>query len=362
MNVFAHAEFDAHEQVCFCHDAASGLRAIIAIHNTALGPALGGVRMWPYANEADALADVLRLSRGMTYKSALAGLQLGGGKSVIIGDPARDKSRELMIAMGEAVDALGGRYIAAEDSGTTVEDLKAMRDVTRHVAGIADKPTAQGGMRTGDPSPATAYGVYAGIRAAVAFRLQRDDLDGVRVAVQGVGSVGFKLAKRLAAQGARLWLTDIDTDRARLACGEVNATLVRPEEIFALDVDVFAPCAMGAVINDDTAAKLRARIVAGAANNQLAQTRHADALAERGILYAPDYVINAGGVIDVALELDAFDVDAVNERVAAIGATLTEIFERAEREGRNTSEVADRLAREKFQGKRDLRESVVTGT
>lgn len=357
MKIFQHDDFDAHEQVCFCHDADAGLRAIIAIHNTALGPALGGIRMWPYASEAEAVADVLRLSRGMTYKSALAGLQLGGGKAVIIGDPARDKSRQLMLAMAQAVHRLGGRYIAAEDSGTTVEDLKTMREVTPHVVGIQDKPTAQGGMRTGDPSPATAYGVFSGIRAAVAHRMQRDDLEGVRVAVQGVGSVGYKLAKRLAAQGARLWLTDIDTDRARLACDEVNAELVAVDEVFALDVDVFAPCAMGAVINDDTVSQLQACIVAGAANNQLAQARHADALAERGILYAPDYVINAGGVIDVALERETFDVDAVNERVEGIGATLSEIFARAEREGCNTSEIADRIARERFAGKQELRKS-----
>jgi len=355
MKVFSHADFDAHEQVCFCHDSATGLRAIIAIHNTALGPALGGVRMWPYADEAAALADVLRLSRGMTYKSALAGLQLGGGKSVIIGDPAADKSRELMIAMGEAVNRLGGRYIAAEDSGTTVEDVKAMRKMTPYVAGIADKPTAQGGMRSGDPSPATAYGVYVGILAAVAHQLHRTDLEGVRVAIQGVGSVGFKLATRLAGQGARLWLADRDTDRARLACAELKAELVSPDEIFGLDVDVFSPCAMGAVMDDSSVAQLQARIVAGAANNQLAEARHADALAERGVLYAPDYVINAGGVIDVALELESFDVDAVNERVDGIGETLTEIFERAAREGRNTSEIADQLARERFQGKPDSR-------
>ncbi len=357
MKFFEHDDFDAHEQVCFCHDKDAGLRAIIAIHNTALGPALGGVRMWPYASEADALADVLRLSRGMTYKSALAGLPLGGGKSVIIGDPATGKSRQLMLAMGQAVHRLAGRYIAAEDSGTTVEDLKAMREVTPHVVGIQDKPTAQGGIRTGDPSPATAYGVFVGIRAAVAHRLRRDDLKGVRVAVQGVGSVGFKLAKRLAAQGARLWLTDIDADRARLACDELGAEQVAAEDIFTVDVDVFAPCAMGAVINDDTAARLQACIVAGAANNQLAQARHADTLAARDILYAPDYVINAGGVIDVALERESFDVDAVNARVEGIGATLSEIFARAAREGRNTSEIADQIARERFAGKPDLRKS-----
>ncbi len=357
MDVFSHREFDGHEQIVFCHDAASGLRAIIAIHNTALGPALGGVRMWPYASEGEALADVLRLSRGMTYKSALAGLDLGGGKSVIIGDPARHKTRELMVAMGVAVNRLGGRYIAAEDSGTTVEDLKAMHGVTPHVVGIADKPTAQGGIRTGDPSPATAYGVYVGIVAAVAHRLGRSDLKGVRVAVQGVGSVGFKLAKRLAAQGAKLWVTDLDEDRARLVCDEVNAERVTLDEVFALDVDVFAPCAMGAVINDTTVGQLGASVVAGAANNQLAEARHADALAQRGILYAPDYVINAGGVIDVALERESFDVDAVNQRVERIGATLTEIFERAERDGRNTSEVADQLARERFQCAPHLRKS-----
>ncbi len=348
MSVFEHRDFDGHEQVVFCHEPETGLRAIIAVHNTNRGPALGGVRMYPYASDEEALRDVLRLSRGMTYKSALAGLALGGGKSVIIGDPQTDKSRELMLAMGQAVERLGGRYIAAEDSGTGVADLQVMREVTSHVAGIADKPTASGGLRSGDPSPATAYGVFVGIRAAVAHALGRDDLKGVRVALQGVGSVGFKLARRLVDAGDVLWVADRDEARARLVADELGAEVVASDDILGLDVDVFSPCAMGAVIDDRTLPRLRARIVAGAANNQLESDSHADRLAERGILYAPDYVINAGGVIDVASELAGFDVQAVNRQVEEVGATLREIFARAARERRNTREIADEVARERF--------------
>ena len=347
MAVFSLSDFADHEQVVFCSDDRSGLKAIIAIHNSSLGPALGGCRMWPYVSEEDAVRDVLRLSRGMTYKSALAGLKLGGGKSVIIGDPRRDKTPALLTAFARALEQLNGRYIAAEDSGTSVEDLTFMARHTRHVAGIADKPT-DGGTRSGDPSPSTAKGVFIGIGAAVRERLGRESLEGLRVAVQGVGHVGFDLARRLHAAGARLWVTDIDRDALVRAARELEATVVAPEEIFGLDVDVFAPCAMGAVINDRTLPRLKAPIVAGAANNQLAEDRHGIELMQRGILYAPDYVINAGGIIDVYYERTGFDATALERHIAGIDGSLTEIFARARREERPTAEVADAIAEERF--------------
>jgi leucine dehydrogenase len=348
MNLFTHPEFDGHEQVAFFHDQASGLRAIIAVHDTTLGPSLGGVRMAPYDGEAAALTDALRLARGMTYKSALAGLDLGGGKAVIIGDPRRDKSRQLMHAMGRAVDRLAGRYVAAEDAGTCAADLLAMAEQTTFVGGIADKPTLDGGVRSGDPSPATARGCLVGIRAAVRHALGRGGLEDVRVAVQGLGSVGGRLARLLAAAGAQLVVTDVDHERARGVADATGATAVAPESILAADVDVLAPCAMGAVIDDLSVSQMRARIVAGAANNQLAEPRHGHALAERGILYAPDYVINAGGVIDIAHERAGFVAEAVAAHIDRIGDTLAEIFERSAREERPTSAVADALARSRL--------------
>ncbi|ROR35208.1 Glu/Leu/Phe/Val dehydrogenase dimerization domain-containing protein [Inmirania thermothiophila] len=348
MKLFTHPEFAGHEQVVFGHDEASGLRAIIAVHNTHRGPALGGLRMWPYADEGEALTDVLRLARGMTYKSAMAELPLGGGKSVIIGDPRRDKSEALMEAMGRLVDGLGGRYIVAEDSGTTVTDMRVIARRTRHVAGRRERPGYDGRPSDGDPSPATAYGVFVGIRAAVAHRLGRSDLEGLRVAVQGVGSVGRRLAAHLAAAGARLWVTDIDPERRGQAAETLGAEAVPPEAVYDLDVDVFAPCALGAVINDATVPRLRAKVVAGAANNQLAAPRHGEALARRGILYAPDYVINAGGVIDVCYEHLGLDPAGLRAHIERIGDNLAEIFRRAEREGRPTAWVADRIAESRF--------------
>ncbi len=340
MSVFSSKHFDHHEQVVFCCDQASGLRAIIAIHNTNRGPSLGGCRMWPYDSEDEAVADVLRLSRGMTYKSAIANLPLGGGKSVIIGDPLTDKTPQLFAAMGRFVDSLGGRYIAAEDVGIDVADIDIIRTQTRHAAGTSDG--------SGDPSPSTAQGVFVGIRAAVAFKLHRGTLAGLKVAVQGLGSVGYVLAELLAAAGATLFVTDIKDDSVARAVRELGATAVGLDEIYGLDVDVFAPCALGAVINNQTVPRLKARIVAGAANNQLAGSPHGQALTDLGILYAPDYVLNAGGVIRIASEgptIDAADVPALIE---GIEATLMEIFTRAEAEGRPTNQIADRLAEERF--------------
>jgi len=351
MKLFSHHEFDNHEQVVFCHDAASGLKAIIAIHNTNRGPALGGCRMYPYASEAEALNDVLRLSRGMTYKSALADLPLGGGKSVIIGDPSKQKTPALMRAMGTAVERLAGRYIVAEDSGTSVADMQQIGQMTRHVSGIADKYDSEGNRRSGDPSPMTAHGVFVGIRSAVRHRLGRSDLRGVRVAIQGVGNVGQHLARELHQAGAELWVSDINSDAVQRLVDELGAIAVPNPEIFDREVDVFAPCALGAVLNDDTIPRLQARVVAGAANNQLAESRHGRVLAEQGILYAPDYVINAGGVIDVCYEASNVGQAEVLQKVDAIGNTLEEIFQRAQRQHRATHEVADQLAEERFSGR-----------
>ena len=347
MAVFSLSDFADHEQVVFVSDDKSGLKAIIAVHNSNLGPALGGCRMWPYASEEEAVRDVLRLSRGMTYKSAMANLKLGGGKSVIIGNPRTHKTPELLAAFARALEQLNGRYIAAEDSGTSVADMKFMTQFTQHVAGIHDKPSDEG-TRSGDPSPATAYGTFIGIQAAVKERLGRDSLDGLRVAVQGVGNVGYDLARQLKEAGARLWVTDIHREPLVQAGRELGATVVAPDEIFGLDVDVFAPCALGAVLNDSTIPQLKASIVAGAANNQLAEARHGVELMKRGILYAPDYVINAGGIIDVYHERIGFERAALIRHIEGIRDNLMEVFERAREEERPTAEVADAIAEERF--------------
>ncbi len=341
MPIFAHPEFDGHERVVYGHDTASGLNAIVAIHNTTLGPALGGCRMWPYASEAEALTDVLRLSRGMTYKSALAGLPFGGGKAVILGDPRKDKSEALFLAMGRFVDSLGGRYVTAEDVGVSVEDVETIARTTRHVAG-----TRAGGA--GDPSPSTASGVLVGIRAAVAHKLGRHSLDGVRVAVQGVGHVGTHLCRLLHRAGAELTVTDIDAKAIECVADEFGAEPVATDAIVGVESEVFAPCALGAVINDATIEQLQAPIVAGSANNQLAEPRHGTELMRRGVLYAPDYVINAGGVINISHEGPNYDKQAAVDHVAKIHDTLREIFTRAEAAGIPTSQAADRLAEERL--------------
>lgn len=347
MAVFSLSDFADHEQVVFVSDDKSGLKAIIAVHNSNLGPALGGCRMWPYASEEEAIRDVLRLSRGMTYKSAMANLKLGGGKSVIIGNPRTQKTPELLAAFARALEQLNGRYIAAEDSGTSVADMKYMTQFTQHVAGIHDKPSDEG-TRSGDPSPATAYGTFIGIKAAVKEKLGRDSLEGLRVAVQGVGNVGFDLARQLKAAGVQLWVTDIHREPLLQAGKELGATVVAPDEIFGLDVDVFAPCALGAILNDSTIPQLKAKVVAGASNNQLAEPRHGVELMKRGILYAPDYVINAGGIIDVYHERIGFDRAALLKHIEGIHDNLMEVFERARKEERPTGEVADAIAEERF--------------
>ena len=341
MSVFSHPAYDGHEKVIYGHDAETGLEAIIAIHNTNLGPACGGCRMWAYGSEEEALTDVLRLARGMTYKSALANLKLGGGKSVIIGDPKRDKNAKLMRAMGRLVDSLGGSYIVAEDVGTTEEDMDAIALETRYVAG-----TSNG---FGNPSPYTAYGVYLGIRAAVQHWLKRNagDLEKIKVAIQGLGQVGYPLARYLHEDGAELFVSDISDEAMQKAADEFGAKPVPAAEVYDAPVDVFAPCAMGAVINDLTVARLQACIVAGSANNQLAEDRHGLELARRGVLYAPDYVINAGGVIEVAFGAEGTK-EEITRHVEGIGPTLLEIFARADADKKPTNEIADRLAEERF--------------
>ena len=331
-----------HEQVVYCFDQATGLRALIGIHSTALGPALGGCRMWNYANEQEALQDVLRLSRGMTYKAALAGLALGGGKSVIFGDPARDKSEAFLRSFGRFVDSLGGKYITAQDVSISNTDLLHMRKETKHVVGL---PAEMGG--TGDPSPMTALGVFSGIRAAVVHRLKRDSLRGVRIAVQGCGSVGAKLCHLLHNEGAKLWISDLDARKTAALVTSCGAQEVDNQAILQADVDVIAPCALGAILDNDSIPRLRAKIIAGGANNQLAdEAVHDEMLRTRNILYAPDYVINAGGLISVSYEVKKMAGTSA-EKTKAIYDTLLEIFHRADQRSEGTGKTANRLAEER---------------
>lgn len=348
MSVFSHPEFSQHEQLNFFCDEQSGLKAIVAVHNTNRGPALGGCRMWNYRSDEEALRDVLRLSKGMTYKSALANIDLGGGKSVIIGDPRQHKSEALLEAMGRCLESMGDRYIAAEDSGTSVADLKVMSRHTNNVAGITERIGIDGKPCNGDPSPATAYGTFVGLQAAVKHKLGQQDLRGLRVAIQGVGNVGFRLAQHLAAAGAELYVTDIHQEQVARAVSELGAVEVGAEQILSLDVDVLAPCALGAVLNDASIPQIKAKVIAGASNNQLASTEHDALLREHDILYAPDYAINAGGIIDIFYERVGHDHRKVLAHIESIGDTLDEIFRRADQQDRPTGEIANELAEERF--------------
>ncbi|OJW50226.1 MAG: hypothetical protein BGO67_02550 [Alphaproteobacteria bacterium 41-28] len=340
MTVFSAIDFDRHEQVNFFYDEETGLKAIIAIHNTNRGPALGGCRMWSYTDEQHAITDVLRLSRGMTYKAAMANLPFGGGKAVIIGDSHRDKSPALFRVFGQCVEQLNGRYITAEDVGTSVEDMVFIREATNHVVGLP------GG--SGDPSPFTAIGVYESIRSAALYRLGKSSLKGVKVAVQGLGHVGYHLCQLLADVGADLFVTDIEPELVQKAADEFKATPVSLEEIYGIEVDVFAPCALGAVINDQTIVQLKCKVVAGSANNQLENPAHGELLAKMKILYAPDYVVNAGGLIDVYYDGPAYNPDIVKVHVAGIHDTLLDVFHKAEELRISTSEAADLIAEERF--------------
>ncbi len=344
MDLYTMPDFDGHEQVVFGYDAATGLRALIAVHSTVLGPAAGGCRMWPYASAAEALTDALRLSRGMSYKNAMAELPLGGGKAVILGDSRKDKTPERLRAFGKLVDSLGGRYVTAEDVGTSTADMEQVACATRFVSGLPRKTGEVGG----DPGPKTAFGVYLGIKAAVRFQLGRD-LEGVTVAVQGLGGVGQPLCRLLAGDGVRLKVADARADAAQRIREELGAEVVAAEAIASEAADVFAPCALGAVLNSRSIPLLRARVVAGAANNQLAREEDGAALMSAGILYAPDYVINAGGIINVSHEYRGGASEAgVRADIEKIPGRLTEIFECARHGARPTSIVADQMARERL--------------
>lgn len=344
MSIFQELETDSHEQVIFCSGKEFGLRAIIAIHDTTLGPALGGTRMWTYATDEDALRDALRLSRGMTYKAAVAGLNLGGGKAVILGDPRKDKTEILFRMYGRFIEGLAGRYITAEDVGTSVQDMEWVRMETRHVTGI-DK--ALGG--SGDPSPVTALGVYYGMKACVKKLTGNDSLDGKSVIVQGAGNVGSYLCTHLAAEGVKIYLTDIDRERVKLVADRTGAEYVEPEKIYDVAADIFAPCALGAIINDQTIPRLKVKIIAGGANNQLAdEDKHGNMLVDRGILYAPDYAINAGGLINVANELEGYARERALGRAEGIYNTILEIFSIAEADGVPSHEASRKLAEDRL--------------
>jgi leucine dehydrogenase len=347
MSVFEHIEFDGHEHVAFYQDKASGLKAIIAVHNSNLGNALGGCRMWPYANDEEALRDVLRLSKGMTYKAAMAGLNQGGGKAVIMGDPRTEKTPEKLLAMGKFIDSLSGKYISAEDSGLTVDDLKLMGKKTEYVSGIQAKYHINSEPADGNPAPSTAYGVFVGLKTTVE-KVLNSDLKGVKVAVQGLGHVGMRLAKHLYKEGVELYVTDIHPENIEKAVNEFSAIAVRPEDIYDLDVDVFAPCAMGAILNAKNIARLKAKVIAGAANNQLAKEEFGQMLADKGILYAPDYVINAGGIIDIFHQSISSSDKKLRDHIEKISDTLFEIYNRAELQGIATNIVANQIAEERF--------------
>lgn len=330
-----------YEEVYRAHDRRSGLLSFIAVHDTTLGPALGGCRMWHFSREDDAIEDVLRLARGMTFKSAVARTGLGGGKAVIVGDPKTQKSPELFRAMGRFIHTLGGRYITAEDVGTNVEDMHTIRTETPYVAGLARR---DGG--SGDPSPFTALGVFQGLRAAVEEGLGKQDLKGLTVAVQGLGNVGFDLARRLKEAGAKLVVADVNEARVKQAEKDLGAKSVGPNDIYGVACDVFAPCALGAILNDRTIPQLKCKVVAGGANNQLAEDRHGVALLDRGILYAPDFVINAGGIINVSVEYakGGYDEAHSTQRCRNIYNAIKDIIATSRKQEIPTSEAAVVLA------------------
>ncbi len=342
MSVFQHAEFDRHEAIYFFDDPLTGLKAIIAIHSTALGPAAGGCRRWQYATDDDALTDVLRLSRGMTYKNAIAGLPFGGGKAVILADDAAPKSPELFRAFGQYVDSLGGSYITAEDVGISVDDMRHAREVTQYVTGLPQSGESAGG----DPSPFTALGVFLGIEAAAKARLGKDSLDGLSVAVQGVGHVGFHVCRLLGEAGAKVVVADVNRENLQRVSDAVSITEVSTRDILFQDVDILAPCALGNVLNSETIPRIKAKVIAGAANNQLAAEIDGRRLADRGILFAPDYVINAGGVISVAREyLGQSSEDEVRAEINGIPERLHQIFSDAKENEQPTNVIADELAK-----------------
>ncbi len=350
MSIFSNINFREHEQVVYCHDPSTGLKAIIAVHDTTLGPALGGTRLLPYENEEEALNDVLRLSRGMTYKSACAGLHLGGGKGVIIADPTQ-KSEAFFRAYGRFVQSLNGRYITAEDMNINVADMDRVRLETTYVTGVS--PTLGG---SGDPSVYTALGTFYSIRTAVKHRLKQSHLHGIKIAVQGVGAVGGYLCQHLFDEGAILYVQDICEQNALDMQKKYGAKIVSEEELFNLDVDVYAPCARGATLNSETIPRLKATVIAGCANNQLeCEVSHGNMLKEHNILYAPDYVVNAGGIINVANELEGYNKEKVEHEVAKISETLSTIFVDAEAKNITTQAAADMFAEKRIKSVRELK-------
>ncbi|MFT4611597.1 MAG: leucine dehydrogenase [Glaciecola sp.] len=343
--VFGQLSFDDHEQIVFCNDKDTGLKAIIGIHNTVLGPALGGTRMWNYNNEWEALNDVLRLSRGMTFKSAITGLNLGGGKAVIIGDAKTQKTPKLMKKFGEFVHSLSGRYITAEDVGMTTEDMDTIREVTPYVTGISE---SKGGA--GSPSPITAYGVFMGMKAAAQFKYGSDVLEDKNVFVQGIGHVGEALVEHLTNEGARVTIADINQERLEEVGAKYDVTIYKGQDIYSEPMDIYAPCALGATINDDTIHKLRADIIAGAANNQLAdEMKHGKLLQDKNILYTPDFLINAGGIINVYAELEDYDRQEIMRKTENIYNTTLEILDRAKSNNVTTNVAAMNIAKERIE-------------
>src|SRR5690349_16549146 len=341
--IFETLDTYGHEQVVFCHNKDAGLKAIIAIHNTVLGPALGGTRMWPYKTEADALNDVLRLSRGMTYKNAVAGLNIGGGKAVIIGDPAKDKSEALFRAFGQFVESLNGRYITAEDVGIDVNDMEYVLKETEYVTGVHQ---VHGG--SGDPSPFTAYGTMQGLMAALNFKFGNEDVGNYTYAVQGVGHVGMEYVRLLREQGAKVFVTDINQDLVRQAVDEYGAEAVALDEIYDVDADIYSPCALGGTVNTQTLPRLKCKIICGAANNQLANDEIGDEVERKGILYAPDYAVNAGGLMNVSLEIDGYNRERAMRMMRTIYYNLGKIFQIAKRDKIGTYKAADRMAEERI--------------
>jgi leucine dehydrogenase len=343
MSVFEAQDFDHHETVAFFDDKATGLKAIIAIHSTALGPACGGTRMYQYATTDDALTDALRLSRGMSYKNAIADLPLGGGKAVIIGDPAKDKSEARFLAYANAINTLGGRYVTAMDVGILPKDMPLIARGTKYIAGY-DQP----GKAGGDSGPLTALGVFVGLKAAVKHRLGVDTTKGLTIAIQGLGKVGMGLAKQLHSEGAKLIVADVNGEAQRKAVDAFGARPASPDTVVTVECDVLSPNAMGAILNDATIGRLHAKVVAGGANNQLLRDEHGAALKARGILYAPDYVINGGGIIRVAGQIHDWSDVEIERRVLAIADTLSRIFRRADAESLPTNVIADRIAEERM--------------
>ncbi len=344
--VFGQLSFDDHEQVVFCNDKDTGLRAIIGIHNTVLGPALGGTRMWNYSSEWEALNDVLRLSRGMTYKSAITGLNLGGGKAVLIGDAKTQKTPELMRKFGEFVHSLSGKYITAEDVGMETSDMDIVREVTPYVTGISE---SKGGA--GNPSPITAYGVFMGMKAAAKYKYGSDDLDGKKVLVQGIGHVGEALVEHLSNEGAQVFISDINPSRLEEVSKKYSAKIYTGD-VYEADVDIYSPNALGATINNDTINRIKADIIAGGANNQLAEEMHGKMLMEKGIIYAPDFLINAGGIINVYAELEGYDRTEIMRRTENIYNTTLEILKTAENRGIPTHFAALQVARQRIEDRK----------